>query len=121
LRCDSIFETFEPESLGVSFHSVGLNHSGDCRLTCNQRNSEAAGASTLAFFSPLRILHPTPAPLQRRTGFLIPSATIFQHVAAITYNKAFRGGVDFAPDAILAIQTAAEDHIVKIFQVRTIT
>lgn len=60
---------------------------------------------------------PTPNPcLQERTDFLIPSSTIQRIVGAECLQ--FCAQVYFEPDAILAIQTAAEDFIVEIFQVR---
>ena len=59
----------------------------------------------------------TPNPcLQERTDFLIPSSTILQIVSAEACD--FCSEVYFEPDAVLAVQTAAEDFIVEIFQVR---
>jgi hypothetical protein len=53
---------------------------------------------------------------QECTDFLIPSSTILQIVGEECLQ--YRAQVYFEPDAILAIQTAAEDFIVEIFQVR---
>ena len=59
----------------------------------------------------------TPNPcLQECTDFLIPSSTILRIVGEECLK--FRAEVYFEPDAILAIQTAAQDFIVEIFQVR---
>jgi hypothetical protein len=57
-----------------------------------------------------------PSFLQQRTDFSIPVAAFARFVFEI--HQDFNTTPNYAPDALLALQSAAEDYIVEVFQVR---
>jgi histone H3/H4 len=57
-----------------------------------------------------------PSSLQQRTDFSIPVAAFSRLVFEI--HQDFNTTPNYAPDALLALQSAAEDYIVEVFQVR---
>ena len=59
--------------------------------------------------------HPS-NPLQKRTGLTFPEEEFSQLVAEI--GQDFKSDLRYEPDAVLALQTAAEDYLVELFEAR---
>jgi hypothetical protein len=82
--------------------------------TRHPRNSVATGALT-CFCSLPPHASPTSAPLQRHTDLTFPVETFASLVQEIAEH--YKRDLGFEPDALLALQTAAEGHLVHCFKV----